>query len=107
MTDYADEGLRCIAFAYIDSPAHSDNKYRDPDQYAKLETSMTFVGLAAMMDPPRSEVLESIRVCRQAGIRVVVITGDNKATAVAICRQIGIFKPNQSVDGMSAMFAHV
>ena len=72
--------------------------FRDVDTLPELredavERELTFAGLLGMIDPPRPEVRQAVEVCRRAGIRPVMITGDHKATAVAIARELNIFRP--------------
>ena len=100
MNEYSSQGLRVLALAYNDNPDMS-LQYNDEDNFAQIESNMTFVGLTGMLDPPRVEVRSSIDKCRHAGVRVVVITGDNKATAEAICRDIGVFGQGEDLAGKS------
>eukprot|EP00884_Botryococcus_braunii_P019514 jgi/Botrbrau1/6246/Bobra.0129s0001.2 len=78
------QALRCLALAYRDLPP--GHLMASPDD----EQGLTLLGVVGMHDPPRAEVHAAIQTCRGAGIRVIVVTGDNKATAEAICRQVGL-----------------
>ena len=78
---YSSQALRVLAFAYKDIKNKSEFK----------EEKLIFVGLQAMIDPPRPDVIESLKKTKIAGIRVIMITGDYKETAKAIGDKIGIF----------------
>ncbi|MCL1912960.1 MAG: cation-translocating P-type ATPase [Eubacteriaceae bacterium] len=83
--EYADKALRVLACAYRDWDSVPKNT-----GFANIEREMTFVGLEAMIDPVRVEVKAAIESCDSSGIKVVMITGDHKETAVAIAKEIGI-----------------
>ena len=71
--------LRCLALATVDKPTATDDMdLTESKNFVKYEKDMTFVGVVGMLDPPRTEVREAIVQCKTAGIRVIVITGDNK-----------------------------
>ncbi|NWG08184.1 MAG: cation-translocating P-type ATPase [Chloroflexi bacterium] len=84
----ASEALRVLAVASR-SDAHIEN----------AEQEMTFLGLLGMIDPPRSEAKAAIQTCEQAGIKVVMITGDHPLTAQAVARELGLLKNGRVVTG--------
>jgi calcium-translocating P-type ATPase len=81
---YADQGLRVLAFAQR-HVARVESGTRE-----LVESQLTLVGLAALEDPPRPEVAAAVAACRRAGIRIIVVTGDDGLTAAAIAREVGI-----------------
>lgn len=101
--EYGRQGLRTLAIAIKEDVPLDVESYRSssPSEYVQFEQRMTLVGLVGMLDPPRPEVRHAIQRCRQAGIRVIVITGDNKNTAETICRQIGVFGASEDLQGKS------
>ena len=101
--EYGQQGLRTLALAYVNESDGDVSHYKTQrsEDYVKFEQNMTFVGLVGMLDPPRPEVREAIAKCKTAGIRTIVITGDNKNTAETICRQIGVFGDNENLTGKS------
>ncbi len=101
--DYARRGLRVLALASRFLPPRS-GAYTT----AGVERDLTFLGLMAMLDPARPEVAEAIRICKQAGIRIVMITGDYGLTAESLARRTGMLDGDETsiitgaeLDGMS------
>jgi Ca2+-transporting ATPase len=88
----AADGLRVLAVAYRRLPDWAGGTSADA-----TEASLTFLGLAGLIDPPRAEALAAVGVCRQAGIIPVMITGDHPATALAIARHLGIVSDDRRV----------
>ena len=84
--EYSNEGLRVLAFGY----RTFDEVPEDLD--FSHDNDLVFVGLAAMMDPPREESKLAVEDAKKAGIKTVMITGDHKITAAAIAKQIGVFE---------------
>jgi Ca2+ transporting ATPase len=101
--DYGNKGLRVIALASLEDVASNPllKSAKSTADYSKLEQKLTLLGLVGMSDPPRPEVASSIAKCKEAGIRVIVITGDNRNTAETICRQIGVFGEHEDLEGKS------
>eukprot|EP00475_Leptophrys_vorax_P033077 TRINITY_DN5174_c0_g4_i2.p1 TRINITY_DN5174_c0_g4~~TRINITY_DN5174_c0_g4_i2.p1 ORF type:complete len:609 (+),score=148.46 TRINITY_DN5174_c0_g4_i2:103-1827(+) len=96
---WASAGLRCLVVAYRESPDISlkDPKIKEIDRYAEFESNLVFVGVVAMLDPPRAGLNRALSTCSRAGIRVIMVTGDNKDTAVAIAKEIGLLHPQEDI----------
>ncbi len=88
--EYAKEGLRVIALAY-------KNVTHTPKTCQEAERDLTFIGFVGIADPPREEVKDAIAVAEAAGIRTIMITGDNELTANAIGTKIGLIKQNDEI----------
>ncbi|MBM4462541.1 MAG: calcium-transporting P-type ATPase, PMR1-type [Chloroflexi bacterium] len=87
----AEDALRVLAMAY--------KPLSDTEPAVNAEQAMVFVGLVGMIDPPREEVKAAIKVCEEAGIKPVMITGDHKLTAVAVARELGLLKESIALSG--------
>lgn len=87
----SEKALRVLGFAVRELPAVPE------EEGADIEEQLTFVGVTGMIDPPRKEVISAVDACHTAGIRVVMITGDHKITAMAIARELHIFREGNTV----------
>lgn len=86
-----EQALRVLAISYKELLIDSFNE--------EIEKDMIFAGLVAMIDPPREEVKDAIKVCESSGIKPIMITGDQKTTAVAIAKELGILKSGIALSG--------
>jgi len=91
----ASGALRVLGFAYRESPPSLEEK--------DMENDLIFLGLMGMIDPPREGVKEAVDDCRSAGIRVIMITGDNRYTAEAIGRELGFIGRSLTGDELDEM----
>ena len=97
----AAQGLRVLAFARKQTTAPGTSV-----THADVADGLTFIGLQAMMDPPREEAIAAVATCLKAGIQVKMITGDHVATAAAIAHQIGLVGGDESRPDDYAISGH-
>ena len=90
--DMAGNALRVLGIAYKRTSENVNNL----DEEA-VESNMVFLGLIGMMDPPREEAIKSVEICKQVGIKTVMITGDHKLTAVSVAKELEIYKEGDLV----------
>lgn len=94
---FAREGLRVLGMAFKEVPAEQKDISMDD-----LQTGLVFAGLQGMIDPPRPEAIDAVAGCKEAGIRVVMITGDHAVTALAIAKKLGIASEEEVVEDLTA-----
>lgn len=92
--EMASQALRVLGIAYRTIPEKL-GEYTEES----VENNFVFVGLVGMIDPPREEAKEAVKLCEKAGIKTVMITGDHKLTAVAIAKELGIMKNGLALTG--------
>lgn len=87
--EYASNGLRVLGMAF--------KEHKGSFEIGNVESGLVFVGLVSIRDPPHATVKDSIAQCKQAGIKVVMITGDNELTAQSIATELGIFSSHDEI----------
>ncbi|GAB3262509.1 cation-transporting P-type ATPase [Larkinella harenae] len=85
----ATDGLRTLAFAYRETDTKPGDDFADQD--------LTYVGLIGFLDPPRTEVTPALQACREAGIKVIMVTGDHPATALTIASKVKLIEPGEEI----------
>lgn len=101
---YAKEGFRVIGFGMKTLPALRQGEYhakQEPRQTrqerANLEKNLAFVGIVGIWDPPRREAKQAVEAAKRAGIRTIMVTGDNDLTALAIAKEVGLIEKEEDV----------
>lgn len=94
-TEMAGEALRVLAMAY--QTIEIDNLDAFKENFKQKHVKLVFVGITGMIDPPRPEAKKAVQLCKRAGIKVVMATGDHKLTAEAIAKEIGILESGSKV----------
>jgi len=89
---FGEDALRVLALSF--------KKISSEDKLENAQKDMVFAGLVGMIDPPRPEVKDAIKVCEKAGIKPVMITGDHKITAVAVAKELGLMKNDKALTGI-------
>ncbi|MCL7489080.1 MAG: cation-transporting P-type ATPase [Desulfobulbaceae bacterium] len=97
---FASRGLRVLAFAEKMLPGASEEI-----RFDDVKSGLIFIGLQAMMDPPRPEAAQAVKSCLEAGIRIMMITGDHTLTATAIAKKIGLIPPGEDNAGDSTVIS--
>jgi Ca2+-transporting ATPase len=87
--EMANNALRVLGVAYKEGDLTQNEE--------ELEKNLVFIGLAGMIDPPREEAIEAIKICKQVKMRPIMITGDHKLTALAIAKEMGIYNEGDLV----------
>lgn len=91
---YTNNAMRVVACAHKEISNNTGEVTEDE------VNNLSFTGLFGIIDPPRDEIKEAVDKCKSAGIRVVMVTGDHKQTALAIAKQVGITKQNNEDNGL-------
>ncbi len=91
--DFASKGMRLLAFSY--------KELKEISKAENFEKDLIFLGFCGMMDPPREEVKSAIDLCKTAGIKVVMITGDHPVTAFVIAKELGIVEKDETLEEVS------
>ena len=101
ISDLARQALRTLCVAFNERVGHGQDAF---DSEAPMSDKLTFIGILAIEDPMRPEVPTAVTACKNAGITVRMVTGDNKATAIAIAKQAGIYTPKSDDIAMEGQY---